>query len=75
MRNRTSLSRGPAARRTRGFALLVCVLCIGTAAGAVEVRAPAAGAELTWMPVSIEIAFDASADTGTFSVSLNDRQP
>ncbi len=71
MRNRTSLSRGSAARRTRGFALLVCVLCIGTAAGAVEVRAPAAGAELTWMPVSIEIAFDASADTGTFSVSLN----
>jgi hypothetical protein len=54
-----------------GLALVLCSLCVGAAAGAVEVRAPAAGAELTWMPVSIEIAFDASADTGTFSVLLN----
>jgi len=54
-----------------GLVLVMCVFCVGGAAGAVEVRAPAAGAELTWMPVSIEIAFDASADTGTLSVLLN----
>ena len=71
MRNRTPVSRGLAARRSTGLALALCVLCVGTVAGAVEVRVPAAGAELTWMPVSIEVAFDASADTGTLSVLLN----
>jgi hypothetical protein len=71
MRNRTPLNRGLATRRSIGLVLAVCVLCAGTVARAVEVRVPAAGAELTWMPVSIEIAFDASADTGTLSVLLN----
>ncbi|MBW2287811.1 MAG: hypothetical protein JRG90_08300 [Deltaproteobacteria bacterium] len=65
------MSRGSATWRSIGLALVVGVACTGTAAGAVAVRVPAAGAELTWMPVSIEIAFDASADTGTLSVSLN----
>jgi hypothetical protein len=71
MRNRTPVNRGLATRRSIGLVLAVCVLCAGTVARAVEVRVPAAGAELTWMPVSIEIAFDASADTGTLSVLLN----
>ena len=71
MWNRTPMSRGFATRRSIGLALVLCSLCVAPAAGAVEVRAPATGAELTWMPVSIEIAFDASADTGTFSVLLN----
>lgn len=63
MRNRLGLKRGIAA--------IAALLFVAAAAGAVEVRAPAAGAELTWMPVSIEIAFDAAADTGTLSVLLN----
>ena len=71
MRDRTPVNRGLATRRSIGLALAVCVLCVGTVARAVEVRLPAAGAELTWMPVSIEIAFDATADTGTLSVLLN----
>jgi hypothetical protein len=71
MRNRTPMIRGFPTWPSSGLALVLCSLCVGAAAGAVEVRAPAAGAELTWMPVSIEIAFDASADTGTFSVLLN----
>jgi hypothetical protein len=50
---------------------IAALILVGAAAGAVEVREPAAGAELTWMPVSIEIAFDATADTGTLSVLLN----
>jgi hypothetical protein len=71
MRNRTPMIRGFPTWPSSVLALVLCSLCVGAAAGAVEVRAPAAGAELTWMPVSIEIAFDASADTGTFSVLLN----
>ena len=58
-------------RRACGLVLAAALLVVGAEAGAVEVRAPAAGAELTWMPVSIEIAFDAAADTGTLAVLLN----
>lgn len=52
-------------------ACLAALLLVAGASAALEVRSPAAEAKLTWMPVAIEIAFDAAADTGTLSVLLN----
>jgi hypothetical protein len=63
--------RSRALRCAFASALGTALLFVCNAAAALDLRSPAAGAELTWMPVRVEIAFDAAADIGTLSVLLN----